>query len=334
MSKKNKKQIDKILILIIFLIVVFAFESYAYFSSNPFGFLSKKEETSTESDSDVTEVTAERRTIENTLSSSGQVSTGLQEKVYLHASYYFGKVLVDKDQRIAEGENILEYTNGTYLTAPYDCVLTSYEVPEEGEICTTSHYVELQSLHTLTMTLNISESDINKVSIGDVVNVTLTSIEETIQGNITAISEVGTYSNSGSYFPSTVTFINDGNIKIGMSATCEIVVESAENVVSVPKNAIQTSDSGKYVIVVNDDGTTTNTTVETGISSDDYTEIKSGITEGTKVQMQSSDNSSSSRSRFNGFPGGGDMPSGKDNFQMPSGGGESGMPSPGGGMPF
>ena len=148
----------------------------------------------------------------------------------------------------------------------------------------------------------ISETDINKVSVGDVVDITLTSSEEKVQGNITSISEIGAYSSSGSYFPSTVTFINNGNFKIGMGATCEIIVESAENVIAVPKDSVQTSDSGKYVIIVNDDGSTTNQTVETGISDDDYIEIKSGITEGAMVQVQETDSSSSkSESNFPGF---------------------------------
>ncbi len=320
MNKKSKKKLKKWQIIIIILTAIYIVETYVYFSENPFSFLIKTEEVAEDEDTSVTIVTAERRTIENTLSSSGQVSTGLDEKVELHASYYFSELLVEQNQRISEGENILSYTNGTYLTAPYDCVLVSSDLPEEGSICTTSHYVEIQSLHTLTMTLNISESDINKVSVGDTVNITLTTLEETITGNITTISEIGSYSNSGSYFASTVTFINNGNIKIGMSATCEIVVESAENVISVPVDAIQTSDNGKYVIVVNEDGSTTNTTVETGIKNDDYIEIKSGIDEGTSIQMQSSsETSSNNQGGFRDMPGGGMKNNGG------SGGGENSM---------
>ena len=319
MSKKKKKM-DKITISIIILLLVFVLETYVYFSSNPFAFLKATAADSSDTDSDIEEVTAEVRTIENTLSSSGQVSSALNEKLSLHASYYFDELVVEENQYIKEGENILKYTNGKYLTAPYDCVVISSDLPDEDEVCTTSNYVEVQSLHTLSMELNISETDINKVSIGDVVDITLTSGGDVVEGNITSISEVGTYSSSGSYFTSKVTFINNGNFKIGMSATCEIVVESAENVVSVPCDAVQTSDSGKYVIVVNDDGTTTNQTVETGISNDDYIEIKSGIEEGTKVQMQSSDDSSSSRSGFDfpGFSGGSSKSSGSSDGQMPT----------------
>ena len=276
------------------------------------------------------EAEAAKHDIIETLTAPGEVKSEKEETLKLNTKYYYSTICAEENEKVKKGANLLKYSNGTYLKAPYDCVVISSDLPDEDEVCTTSNYVEVQSLHTLSMELNISETDINKVSVGDVVDITLTSGGDVVEGNITSISEVGTYSSSGSYFTSKVSFINNGNFKIGMSATCEIVVESAENVVSVPCDAVQTSDNGKYVIVVNDDGTTTNQTVETGISNDDYIEIKSGIEEGTKVQMQSSDESSSSRSGFD-FPGfnggsgrssgsglsGGQMPSMPD---MPSGG--------------
>lgn len=97
---------------------------------------------------------------------------------------------------------------------------------------------------------------------------------------------------NGTYFSAKVTFENNGNLKIGMSASCEIIIEKAENVVAVPLEAVQTSDDGKYVIVVNDDGNTSEVSVETGISNDAYIQIKSGISEGTTVQMIESSTSS------------------------------------------
>ena len=51
---------------------------------------------------------------------------------------------------------------------------------------------------------------------------------------------------------------------------------------------MQNEDSSKiekYVIVVNDDGTTSDVVVETGISDDSYIEIVSGLSEGQKVQI-------------------------------------------------
>ena len=328
-----KKKVNPILIIICILVVVLALIIYMYVSdSSSTTTYSQNLSESTSNSNNVTEVTSSIQTIENTLSSSGQISSALDEKIYLYASKYFQAFLVEENSYIPEGTNIIEYTDGTYLTAPYDLVIISKELPNTEEICKSTHYIEVQSINTLCMNLNINESDITKVEIGDVVDITITATEEKFQGNITSISEIGTYNSSGSTFPAVVTFENNGNLKIGMSATCEIIIEKAENVVAVPVEAIQTSDEGKYVVVVNDDGSTKNVTVETGISNSAYTEIKSGISENTKVQMETSTNSSSNmmenfknRERFengsngNSGPGGdfsgGGMPTNRGKMQ-------------------
>lgn len=327
-----KKEKNPVTMLIVVLAVVLIAIIILYV--NPFG--NSSEDDTTNQTSSLNQAVASIQTIENTLSSSGQVSSGLTENQYLHTGYYFEEMLVSENVLVKEGTNIIEYTNGTFLTAPYDCVVIGSNLPNEDEICSSSHYIQISSTETLCMSLSVSESDINKIEIGDTVDITMTASGEQIQGFITSVSEVGTYSSSGSYFTAVVTFDNNGNQKIGMSATCEIIIESAEDVIAVPVEAIQTSDEGKFVVVINDDGTTTNTIVETGISSDAYIEIKSGITENTIVQIvETSENSSSSFGRtmngrggsFEGFSGGGipDMPSGGSMPQM-QGGGMPNMP--------
>ena len=273
---------------------------------------------------ETTEETVEvsNQTIITTLTAPGEVQSAKTEKISLNTNYYYLTMCAEENEYIKKGDNLLEYTNGTYITAPYDCVITASNLPAEGEICTTSHYIEISSIESLSMNLSVSETDINKIEIGDMVDINITATDEKVQGYITSISEVGTYNSNGSYFSATVTFDNNGNLKIGMSATCEIIIERAENVVAVPVEAIQTSDEGKYVIVVNSDGSTSNVSVETGISNDAYTEIKSGISEGTTIQMtESSENSRNGfNMNFNGnAPGGREMTS---NFENPVSGGE------------
>lgn len=301
-KKKNSEVIAIIVLIIILAILIYLYVKPTTTVQNSVGNASA-------TDSDITEVQVSTRTIENNLSSSGQVSSALDEKIYLYASYYFKELLVDTNVYIAEGTNLVEYKNGKFLTAPYDCVLISSNVPEEDVICTTNHYLQIQSIDTLKMSLSVSETEISKVSIGDEVQITFTSNNDVITGYITQISEVGSYSSSGSYFDATVTFENNGNLKIGMSATCEIILEKVENTIAVPINAIQSSDEYKYVIVVNSDGSTSNVNVETGISDDSYIEISSGLSGGETIQMQNTSGTNSNnsmmqfmeqRSSFNG----------------------------------
>lgn len=324
----KEKKVNPIVITIIILAVVLVTILYSAFSTD----ISRTENTDTEISvgEGMTTVTVGRQNIENTLSNSGQISSELDEKLTLHASYYFEELLVEENVFIEEGTNIIEYTNGTYLEAPYDCVLISYNLPNEDEQCTTSHYIEIQSISALAMTLSISESDINKVSIGDEVDITITATGEVITGYITKISEVGTYSSSGSTFTANVSFANNGSLKIGMSATCEIIFESAENVLAVPVEAIQKENDTKYVIRINNNGEEENVTVETGIENDAYVEIKSGLNEGDIIEMQETDSESNSSSFNFGERMQGGRESGGENMrmEMPSGG----MPS-GGGFP-
>lgn len=321
-----KKKKNPVIIAIFVLLIVLAVIIYFYISPSESEISGSKENVN--NGEDITEIRVSLQTIENTLSSSGQVSSALDEKLYLHSSYYFSELLVEENIFIEEGTNILKYTNGTYLTAPYDCVVISSSLPEESEVCTSSHYIEINSIDTLAMSLNVSETEISKVSIGDEVNITITATSEKLTGHITSISEVGTYSSSGSYFTASVQFENNGNVKVGMSATCEIIVERVEDAIAVPIEAVQESDNGKYVIVVDSLGNASNVGVETGISNDAYIEIKSGLTGNETVQMKKTSSSSSKFSGGGNFERGGnskegmpDFPSGGNMPQMPSGGG-------------
>ncbi|MCL2341549.1 MAG: efflux RND transporter periplasmic adaptor subunit [Firmicutes bacterium] len=223
------------------------------------------------------------QTITKQYSSSLQVSTGLDEKIQLHATYYFSKLLVDKNVYVKTGSNLLEYTNGTYLTAPYDLVVTDYSLPVSGDECTNSNYIEVQTTETLSSSIKINESDMEYMKLGEQVNVILNAFpDKTYTGYITDLSAVATSSN----FTGTVTFMNDGNIKLGMSGYCTITLQEAKDVAAVPIEAINVKgdNNTEYVTVVGSDGSKSEVNVETGISNSNYVEIKNGLNIGQKVQ--------------------------------------------------
>ena len=212
----------------------------------------------------------------------------------------------------------MQYTNGTYLTAPYNCIIGEISLPETGKIFTSSHFVKIQSTEELYVTLSIGEADIGTVEIGQEAEITITANNKKYTWTIDKISDVGSYSTSGSTFTAYVKFVNDETVKLGMSASCTVILDKAENAIVVPKEAIQTANNSKYVVVVNDDGSTENVTIETGISNDAYTEVKSGLNVGQRVQYTVSTSNSS-----NTFRGGQSMPN-------MNGGGQITMPQDGG----
>ena len=262
-------------------------------------YITTKEDDSTETTTDTssyTETTVVKTDIINSLSDSSYVSTGLEEKKTLHNTYYFKKIYFETNQQIKEGENIIKYTNGTYLKAPYDCVITEISVPDEGEVCTDKHYIVIKSTNTLSISSSIDEDELSKISIGQEAEITIEALNKTVTGYVTKIDNTGTYSSSGSKFGVTVTFENDGNILLGMTAKCSIILEKAENVIAVAKEAVSTSNGKSYVKLKDSDGSIKQTEITTGISNDAYTEVKSGLNEGDIVYIEKS---TSSNNNFN-----------------------------------
>lgn len=284
----KKNNIKKLIICMVIILIIIG----SFFIGRQSGLMTDTSTTTTT----ITEVAVSKRKIQNTLSASGEITSGSTEKLELDTSKYFKTMCVENDDSVLEGENILEYTDGTFLVAPYDCVIKSYSVPETENICTTSHYIEVQTTKNLIMTISVNENQISGLSKGQEVTIK-SNVDDTkaYKGIVTKIDGVGTYASSGATFSVTISFENDGNLKLGMSASCEVVLKEVTEALSVPISAVQTEDDKKYVIIVTDDGTTKNVEIETGISDDDYVEVKSGLEEGQIVQVITTTTKSTTR---------------------------------------
>ena len=283
-----------------------------------------------------TEEKVSTQTIKKTLTSSGSVASKKTEKLELDTSKYFKAMCVEVDDTVSKGDKILKYTDGTYLKASNDCVITSTNLPETEDKATSSNYVEVSYLNKLVIDLSISENEIANVQEGQKVEIGLSADEtKSYTGKITKINSVGEYSNSGTTFSATVEFKNDGSVKLGMSVSCTVILKEEKDVLCVPVNAVATnSEEKKYVVKVNSNGTTEEVIVETGIANENYVQIISGLTTDDTIQIETEiteDAKTSSSDSKSGFGGGqmpGNMPGG-GSFEMPSGGSfdRSKMPS-------
>ena len=324
-SSKVSKKIKKILPTIILVIMVGV---VSFIVGKRIGLNTDTSTTNTK----IEEATVEKHTITKTLTSSGQIESATTEKLYLSTSYYFSSLCVEEDDIVKKGENILKYTNGTYLTAPYDLVVTSISVPTANTIASSSNYIEVKSMDTLVVSLKVSESEIANISLDDEAEITLTAdSSKKYTGKISKISSVATYSSSGSTFPIEITLENDeeDNIKIGMSVSCTINIEELKDVIAVPINAVQINGSKRYVVLIKD-GKTEEVEVTTGLSDDEYVEIKSGLDGGETIQIVTVTKQNTIRSNSgdngngNSRKGGGMPNDGNFGGERPSNGNDSG----------
>ena len=176
----------------------------------------------------------------------------------------------------------MQYTNGKYLVAPYDCVVQSYSLPNAKEKCTSSNYVSIASVDKLYMDINISEEQIDKISVGQDVSIVANYDETKVySGTITKINAIGDKNNSGTSYAAIASLDNDGMLKLGMSATCTITIEKNENLLTLPIEAVQIEDEKRYVNLIKDDSTE-KVYIETGLADANNVQIISGLSLGDK----------------------------------------------------
>lgn len=235
----------------------------------------------------IEEKTVGTQTIKKTVTASGEIETANTEKLTISTTKYFETMCVEEEDIVKEGENILKYADGTYLIAPYDCVVASYSIPETKTKATENHYIEIKDIKNVKTTLSINENEIAGIALDKEVEIVLTAdTNKTYIGKVSKIDAIGTYATSGTTFSVVVSFEieEEETTKLGMSVSCTIVVKELENVIAVPVDSVQTTDNKKYVIII-DNGETREVEIQTGLSNDEYVEVTSGLTGGETIQV-------------------------------------------------
>jgi len=193
----------------------------------------------------------------------------------------------------------------TTLTAPVGglVVLSSQggwrgesRLPRPGDWVSQGREVaQIVSLDRLQVALELDQSQITKVSMGQPAEVTLEAMpRQVLKGKVTAIGQtarrppiqgwMGT--SSTATFPVTVDLPPTGSamIRPGMHATVRIVAQRVEKVIVVPTGCIFRRDGGSIVFAQRK-GKFVPVSVTTGASNTDYTAITHGLEEGERIAL-------------------------------------------------
>jgi len=133
-------------------------------------------------------------------------------------------------------------------------------------------------------TITLNEVDIAKVEIGQEADLTFDALDNvSVKGEVSEVDTVGTVSQGVVSYSVKIAFDTDNeSVKPGMSITANIIIESVADVLTVPSSAVKTMGGKSYVEIM-DNGTTQRKEVETGMTDDTTTEIRSGLSEGEKI---------------------------------------------------
>lgn len=166
-----------------------------------------------------------------------------------------------------------------------------------------------------TISINLSEIDVPKIKVGDKATVAFDAFsDKTFTGKVISIDLIGSTSSNVTTYPAVILLDTKSNeILPNMAASANIITDTKTDVLMVPVSAVTTSD-GTSTVQVMKNGKPQSVTVETGISSDEYTEIVSGLNEGdtvvtstTQSTSTSKNSSTTNKSVFGNFGGGGNV---------------------------
>ena len=137
---------------------------------------------------------------------------------------------------------------------------------------------------------NIDETEVGQLSVGMPMKITIGALQDnTLQASLEYVSPKAVEQNGANQFEikAAIRNIQGKKIRSGYSANAEIVLASAQNVLTVPESAIEFSGKQTYVYIVKgdkDNKTYERRRVETGMSDGLNIEIKSGLNKNEKVR--------------------------------------------------
>ncbi len=198
------------------------------------------------------------------------------------------------------------------LTLQVGSVISSEGTSSDSSTITSQKIASVVTQAAPMISVNLTEIDIINVKVGDRATLTFDAFpDKTFTGKVVSVDTIGSVSSGVTNYPTLIALdIQDVNILPNMSTSASIITGTKNDVLIVPVSAIQSEEGESYVRVMKN-GKMQEVSVETGISSDTYTEIASGLSEGdtivtsTITSTQSDTKSTQTSSPFGGFGGGG-----------------------------
>jgi len=136
------------------------------------------------------------------------------------------------------------------ITAPINGVITEKNVESGSFVNMGSPVVRLLDISRLKIRMNVSESNVYKLSVGDKANVVCEAFpDKTFTGKVSYIASKGDDSHN---YPVEVIISNNGKLKAGTFANVTIGLPGKGSALSIPREALLGSSKNAKVYVVKD----------------------------------------------------------------------------------
>ncbi len=176
------------------------------------------------------------------------------------------------------------------LRAPMDGVIAEVNVQVGAPAPTNRAALTLIDVSHLHVEVAVDEMDIARLAVGQPARIMLEALPaETLKGQVTAIAPAATNEGGVVTYQVRIDLMpTDLPLRVGMTATAEIIVQRLENVLLVPNWAIRLDRDTQqaYVSVLAPDGVTVQEVpVVLGLRGESFSQVVAGVEEGQTVAV-------------------------------------------------
>ena len=190
--------------------------------------------------------------------------------------------LAAAEGRIAAAQSTL---NMAHIIAPFDGTITQAEPSIGDQVTAGTVAFRIDDVSHMLVDLQVSEVDINNVTIGQPATLTFDAIlTKEYHGKVVEVGQAGDTVQGVVSFTVTVELTDaDELVKPGMTAAVNVVIEEQKDVLLIPNRAVRLVD-GERVVYVLVDGQPVQVKIKLGTSSDTMSVLVGGdIKEGDQI---------------------------------------------------
>ena len=187
----------------------------------------------------------------------------------------------DIDRANADLVRARQALDGAVIRAPRAGTVASVDVTVGGSASAGTEAVVLISPGTTTVEIAVSSTNLAELAVGQTAQVTPAGAAKALTGSVTRIGRLPDTSSGSATYPVVVTLDDTGlGLPSGGTAAVDIVVGTAEDVVTVPTSAVTDG-----TVTVLDSDTVRRVRVTTGVVGRRLTEITDGVRPGQRVVL-------------------------------------------------
>jgi HlyD family secretion protein len=165
------------------------------------------------------------------------------------------KIAMDK-LNVSEAKAQLATANANVekmtVAAPIAGVITAVNNSNGDNVQSGKAVLTIVDMTSIKVKVSVDELDISKVQLGQTAAVKFDALKDkTYEGSVEAIAQIGNSSNNVTTYDVVVAVKDPTGIKLGMNANVNILVESKENALVIPAEALVESNGNKFVMVEN-----------------------------------------------------------------------------------